>query len=141
MIESIEIPVKLTTGLKSNWQSTCEFTEHSRITSDLNELLNCRNEVSLDIASLILGVCIFLFKLKKSVIEQCISAVFLSISLIVGAIFPLLMIFSEDYSPFVTYFGLLSILAVTSFGWLFAFSVKKGFRKAVPFILKYWRRR
>jgi VIT1/CCC1 family predicted Fe2+/Mn2+ transporter len=132
------IPVVLTTDIKSNWQSTCQFTEHSSITSDFNELLNCRNEISLDTASLILGVCIFLLKFKKSVIEQCISTVFLSISLIAGAVFPLLMIFLEDYSPFVTHFGLLSILAVTSFGWLFAFSVKKSFRKAVPFILKYW---
>jgi hypothetical protein len=135
------IPVTLTTELTSDWQSTCEFTEYSSIITDSSALLNCRNEVSLDALSFIFGVCIFILKLKKTAGELIIS-ITLSIScFILGVALPIRMMFAEDYSLLVLTIGFISLIVVISLGWIFAFSLKKGFRKAIPFILEYWGRR
>ncbi len=141
MAEPFEIPVKLTTSLKNNWQSTCEFTEQSTITKNFNELLNCRDEISLDGASFIFGLCIFLLKRARTAEALAIFIVLAICFLLVGVFLPIGLMFSEDYSLSVLTFSFCSLIVVIGLGSLFALCVKNGFQKVVPFIFKYWRRR
>lgn len=141
MTEPFEIPVKLTTSLKNNWQSTCEFTEQSTITKDFSELLNCRDEVSLDGASFIFGFSIYLASKARTAEALAIFIVLTICFLLVGFFLPISLMFSEDYSLSVLILSSFLLMVVIGLGWLIAFYVNKGLRKAVPFIFEYWGRR